>query len=105
MFLIQRQTGDVAAGPGQRQRLVGLYQRLNIEDGRIAALPFKRIAKFRKQGRVCRSVHIGLDLRPIANGKRADIINPVRLVGMIMGEQDGIQSFDFGIEQLLTQIR
>jgi len=49
-------------------------------------------------------VQIEIQAPPAMNIERAQIIDPVGVVGVLVGEKDAVEPIDIGIKQLLAQI-
>ena len=63
------------------------------------------IAEFGVQRCRRRLVEIDVDPLPALEEQRAQIIDPVGMVGMLVGVEHAVEPLDFGIEKLLAQIR
>src|SRR5260370_39770893 len=49
-------------------------------------------------------IQIDIDSAPMLDDQRTEIVDAMRVVGMGVGEEYGIERIHFGIEQLLAQI-
>ena len=51
-----------------------------------------------------RLVHVEVDLAPVLDEQRPQIVDAVGVVGVLVGDQHAVEPLDTGIEQLLAQI-
>ncbi len=52
-----------------------------------------------------RLVEIDVHAPALVHEQRAQVVDAVGMVGMLMGDQHAIEPIDLGVEQLLAQIR
>jgi len=52
-----------------------------------------------------RLVHIGRNLSPVHDDEPAHIVDAMRVVGVGMGIENGVETLDLGVDQLLAQVR
>ncbi len=104
MILIEGENRDIPRGARQGPgRAVG-RQGAQVGDAGIAPLPLEHIAEPpQHRGRGGR-VGIGGDAGALADEERADIVDAVGLVRMVVGQQHGVQPLHPGFGGLHAQI-
>ena len=82
-------------GPSIRHRFAGrkppfVQQRRILAAGRR----LENIVEMAAHDRRGRRIHVKIDLAPVHDDQRADVVDPVRMVGVRMGQQDAVEPVD-----------
>ena len=83
------------------------HQPVLAQDRRIfaAGRRHEAIAEAGVQGARGRLVHVDVDAAALVHEQRAQIVDAVGVVGVLVGDQHAVEPVDLGLEQLLAQIR
>ena len=105
MLLQNGQGGDGAALPFDRD-LVARRQAMLADHRRVLAAG-RRLEAIAEPGVHHRRglfVEIDVDQSPLFEVQRAQVVDAVGVVGVLVGVEDGVDPIDLGIEKLLAQI-
>ena len=65
---------------------------------------FENITEFRPHDRRGSGIHIKVDFSPCHDDQRPDLVNSMNMVGVRMGQQDGVEPGNAELEQLFAKI-
>ena len=105
VVLQEREDHDRAACPLDCDRLARRDPVL-VRDRRIfaAGRRHEAVAELMEHDAGRGLIQVEIEALPAMNVKRAQIIDPVGVVGVRVGEEDAVEPIDIGVEQLLAQI-
>ncbi len=97
----RNRAGRAVHGPG----LAVLRRRPGRGDGGIAPLPVEDIAEPALKAGAGHSVHPAVDPVALNDGERADVVDAMALVGVVVGDQQGVQPPQICGDRLQAQFR
>ena len=113
----EAERGDVAVVLQNRQSLdraslpvnindFARHQTLLVEDWRIFAAGrcHEAIAEAGVHGAGCRFIEVDVDLPTLVDEQRAQIVDPMRVVGVLVRDQNAVNPINGGIEKLHAQV-
>ena len=92
--------GGAVHGPGLA---MGRDQH-RVGDAGIAPLPLEDIAEPAAHGGEGGPVHVAGDARPLPDEEGPDVVDPVGLVGVVVGQQEGVEAPGAGLGGLPAQV-
>ncbi len=105
MLLQERQRGDGATLPGDRDWLSGADPMLGHDRGIVAAgRRDEAVAEAGSHDLGSRRIEVDIDAAPPLDEERAQVVDAVGVVGVLVGIEHRIEPIDLGSQQLLAQV-